>query len=284
LGTRYRALASLGGGPTSIAYAVQRVADGSELVAKVLRHGLADDPGLVRRMRREARTLSELVHPNIVRIVDFAELGDGRPFIVLERLNGRTLEEEVHRRELSVREAVLWTSQLLSALGAVHRLKIVHRDISLRNLFLHRSGQDAVVKVLDFGFSKFLRRTASGCLTEEGLLVGSPHFTAPEAVREEDVDERYDVYAAGLVLLTLLTGTLPFSDLPDTREIYLAHVWKPLPRPSELRRDVPPELDAVVMKALAKLPEHRFASAQQFLRALGRVKAAGFSVPATLLE
>ena len=255
-------------------YVVERKSDGARLVAKVLRHALAENSDLVRRMRREARALQLLDHPNIVRIVDFDDLGDGRPFIVTELLEGRTLNAAIRDRAFDVDSAAEFTRQILLALRAVHRLKIVHRDLTPRNLFMHLEAGRLLIKVLDFGFSKFLGHASSDLLTREGMLVGTPGFTAPEAVRGDRVDEQADLYAAGIVLFMLLTGEHPFDDLMHSRQMYLAHVWRPMPAPSALRHGISQEMDAVVARALAKRSEDRYASADEFLVALDVVTGA----------
>lgn len=274
-GTGYRACSILGQGSVATAYEVVRTSDNHSFVAKVMRHELARDPQFLRRMHSEAEILIRLRHPHIVHLVDYDCLLDGRPFLLMERLSGRTLERLLDERLPTIHEVVRWTRQLLSALTAAHALGAVHRDLHLGNLFLHQSAQGSpTLKVLDFGCAKFLagspirRRHAS---SREGEIFGDPHFVSPEAVWGDRIDGRADVYAAGLVALALLTGEVPFAELLRGRELYLAHAWRALPQPSQLRTDVPQELDRVLGLALLKYPDQRFQSAQEFSDALGRV-------------
>jgi serine/threonine protein kinase len=296
-GTLYRARDVLGRGRFSTAYIVEQVETGRRFVAKLLIRSLADggptynNSRVAARMRVDAdalRELAQLRHPNIVRFVEFSRTIDGRPFIVTELLEGELLDEAFERRSFSAGEAARLVCQLCSALGAAHGLKLVHRDIHLRNLFLQECpGRRPSLVVLDFGLAKVLAGSPVQPLevpTEEDVLVGAPRAIAPEAVRSEPLDHRADVYAAGLVLLSLLTGQRAFADLLATREIYLAHVWRELPRPSSVRDDVPADLDDVVARAVAKYPRDRFQTAESFARALKGIHLPELSPPREQLK
>jgi serine/threonine-protein kinase len=275
-GTDYRLVEKLGEGRLAVTFEVEHVPSGERRAAKLVRRAFAEQADAVRRLKTDAEALRRLSHPNIVRFLELAELLDGRPFVVTERLHGPTLNVIVRKRVPSIPEAVRWTSHLASALSAAHAIKVVHRDLHLGNLLLHRDARGRqTLKVLDFGYAKLLDGSpvpALGNPTDAELLVGSPRFVAPEAVCSEPVTEQVDVYAAGLVLLTLLTGQLPFASLLGTREIYLAHVWRDFPRPSELRPDVPRALDDIVVRAVAKDLAERFRSAELLHAALKRVR------------
>ena len=285
VGTRYRARGLLGQGRFAIAYEVEKPATGERLVAKLQRRSLTLDVNeetherVAARMRVDADALRELAtlrHPNVVRFVDCDRTADNRTFIVTELLEGELLDDRFERQSFSVSECLRLTCQLCSALSAAHGIRVVHRDIHLRNLFLaERARRQPTLVVLDFGLAKILEGSPVAPLdvpTDEDLLLGAPRAMAPEAVRSEPVDHRADVYAAGLVLLSLLTGERAFADLLATREIYLAHVWRELPRPSDVRSDVPAALDQVVEKAVAKYPDQRFQSADALAQALRRVR------------
>lgn len=284
LGTEYRAHGVLGQGRFALAYEVEKLATGERFVAKLQRRSLSPSGGdetterVTARMRIDADALRELAtlrHPNVVRFVEFNRTADDRPFIVTELLKGELLDDRFERQSFSVSETVRLVCQLCSALSAAHSIRIVHRDIHLRNLFLAaRASRHPTLVVLDFGLAKILAGSPVLPLdvpTEDDLLLGAPRAMAPEAIRSEPIDHRADVYAAGLVLLSLLTGQRAFADLLATREIYLAHVWKKLPRASESRDDVPPELDQVVERAIAKYPNDRFQTADALAQALRRI-------------
>ncbi|HTN91996.1 MAG TPA: serine/threonine-protein kinase, partial [Sorangium sp.] len=225
----------------------------------------------------------------------------GHPYFVMERLEGTTLGEELARRgALPVAEAIDLVRQVLAGLSAAHRVGLVHRDVKLDNVFLCAPGAAApggarVAKVLDFGVAKVLDRGVAKLLdrgivegaagldpplpvpgpaypTEAGLLVGTPRTASPEQARCEAVDARADVYAAGLLLYTLVVGQGPFAHLDDALEVLQAHVREaPCPPSMRAAQAIPPALDGAVLKALAKRPEERFQSAEAFAEELGRI-------------
>jgi serine/threonine-protein kinase len=280
-GSPYRGVARVGRGRIAVTYYVVRRSDGRALVVKLLRRAFAKDAQSVDRMRLEWEALRDLSHPHLVSVIDFGVTRDGRPFVVFERLAGTTVEQEWTRRTISIHEAATWTRELVSGLGAAHRIKVVHRDVHLGNLFLERPDVERTgagrprLKVLDFGFAKVLegaRIRAVVPATDQALSVGASRFMSPEAARGGALDERSDLYAAGLVLWALLSGHVPYPELAESTEVQLAQATRALPLPSTLRPGVPAELDAVVARALEKSPSRRFASASDFMHALRRVR------------
>jgi serine/threonine-protein kinase len=279
-GTPYRLIGLLGQGGMGEVYEVEHEGVGTRLVAKVLLHEFADDAVVVDRMRVEAQALAKLSHPNIINVIDFRRSADGRPFYVMDLLNGRTLGEELRARgPFPATEAVGIVRQVLSALDAAHALGLVHRDIKLDNVFLHRTARgEMVVKVLDFGVAKVLagrsdQSPAPPMLpTAEGAVVGTPRYLSPEQVRGRDVDHRADIYAAGLVLYTLLCGRGPFSDVKQPGDLYTAHLTR-VPEPPSTRapNPIPAGLDRAILRALEKEPAARFQTAADFDRALAAV-------------
>jgi serine/threonine-protein kinase len=181
------------------------------------------------------------------------------------------------RGALPVHEAIGWTRQVLAGLGAAHRIGIVHRDIKLDNLFLCDATEEEPrrLKLLDFGIAKVIdhpgkRPEASGYQpTEEGTILGSPRWLAPEQARGKTVDARADIYAVGVLLYTLVVGRGPFAHILDPFETIQAHISEvPLPPSQSARQYIPAELDDAILMALAKLPEDRFQTAQAFSEAL----------------
>ena len=286
-GTPYRFLAPLTrGGMADIVLAEQTVL-GKQVVVKLLQACLANSPHLIDRMRLEAQALGRLTHPNLVVVTDFGQTSKGRPYLVMERLVGRTLrEEQMGRGTLPVLEAIEYTRQTLAGLGAAHAAGIVHRDVKLENLFLcdpvpgGRGGR--VIKVLDFGIAKILAGADAHGLapaplaipTAEGMSVGTPRFFSPEQALSHAVDERTDIYAAGIVLYSLLAGRAPFDHWQDAVDLAVAHVQEaPAPLSQHAPQAIPEALENAVMRALAKRPEYRFPSARAFAEELARIAA-----------
>jgi serine/threonine-protein kinase len=248
------------------------------VVVKLLHPELAEDPKLVDRMRSEARTLARLANPHIVTVSDLGQTPDGRTYLVMERLHGRTLRQELEARGLlPVEEAIRWVRQVLIALGAAHRHGVIHRDVKLDNIFLCEASEAGPQRavLLDFGIAKILRSVGQASPvtphlpTEQGTLVGTPRFLAPEQARGQPVDGRTDLYALGLVLYTLIAGRGPFAHLRDPMDLLAAHVGEaPLPPSHFARQRISPELDGIILKTLAKRPDHRFQTAAELAAAL----------------
>jgi serine/threonine-protein kinase len=238
---------------------------GRRFVLKVLHPRFAGEPQFVDRMRVEAQSMASLHHPNVVDVADFWIATDGRPCIVMELLQGRTLAAElVRRRTLPVGEAIGIIRQVLSALGAAHALGIVHRDIKPENIFVTTAG---VVKVLDFGVARVLDSASPSLAplalpTDTGAIVGSPRFLSPEGAAGRKVDTRADIYSAGLVTYVMLAGRGPFDSLKHTE----------LEPPSHFAgSEVTSALDAVVLRAIEQKPDARYQSAAEFLTALDTI-------------
>ncbi len=252
------------------------------VVVKVLRAEHLERRDIVRRVEREGEILRRLAHPNLVRVLDVGVTPAGRPFVVTERLFGATFSEEVGARgRLPVVEAIMLVRQVLRGVDAVHRAGVAHRDIKPANLFLcrHASGPP-VVKILDFGVAKLCEGASIiddtlpfEVLTEPLSLVGTPRYAAPEQIRGEPVDARADLYAVGLVLYYLVAGHGPFDAYQHVTDAMRAQLLVKPPSLSSLRLPIPPDLDAVLERALAKRPDERFASARDFDAALAAVSA-----------
>jgi len=272
-GTPYRAVSRLGAGGMGEVFVVEHRELERHFVAKVLRAEHHDDARTVDRMRVEAESLGRLAHPHIVSVTGSGHTSDGRPFIVMELLQGMTLARALAKRgTLSLWEAVRYARATLSALSAAHQLGIVHRDIKPQNLFLHEAEDGAIVlKVLDFGIARVLPDASSlaplplSFATETGTVLGTPRFVSPEAAAGHPVDARADLYGVGLVLYTALAGRGPFDHVERLGDVLAAHASeKPRPPSHYAKRPLPPELDAVVLKALSKQPEARYQSADEF--------------------
>ncbi|WP_372729813.1 Stk1 family PASTA domain-containing Ser/Thr kinase [Nocardioides sp.] len=234
---------------------------GRTVAVKRLRTDLASDATFQARFRREAQSSASLNHPAIVAVYDTGEemTADGiaQPYIVMEYVAGRTLRDIIREgRKILPERALEITSGVLSALDYSHRAGIIHRDIKPGNVMLTPSGD---VKVMDFGIARAIS-DASSTMTQTAAVVGTAQYLSPEQARGETVDSRSDVYSAGCLLYELLTGRPPFvGDSPVA--VAYQHVREPATPPSDHDTSLPPEIDAIVMKALTKRLEDRYQSA-----------------------
>src|SRR6266540_601404 len=258
----------IGSGGGGTVYAAEHRLLKRRAAVKVLRHDKATVPSMLARFLREAMAVNMIRHPNIIDIFEFGELSDGRPFYVMELLDGTNLQSllELHGR-FPAAEVLAILTPVCDALEAAHRAGVVHRDLKASNISVidHRKGR--VIKLLDFGLAKLLHPAPNAAgLTGAGSVLGTTHNMAPEQIRAEPIDARADIYALGVLLYQLLTGQYPFrAALAD--EIAWKHLTAPVPRASQAA-PVPTALDAVVQKAMAKERDQRFPSAAAFLDAL----------------
>lgn len=269
VGTCYRVDGALRAGGMGQLYAVTHVTLNRRAVVKVLheRHVARKDYAL--RLQREARILAHVAGQRTPTVHDLGTLSDGRPYFVMERLDGSDLRTELSRHGvLSVLSALRVTSELLLALADVHERGVVHRDVKLENIFLCEDGR---VVLLDFGVSQTDATELDD--TAPGVALGTPRSMAPEQISCMDTDARSDVYAAGLVLYELLAGEGPFDDAGATLHgLRLAHCHHRPPRASKRSpQPVPEAVEFIIARALSKAPARRFASAREMARALHAV-------------
>ncbi len=247
---RYRITRKLGGGGMADVYLAEDQELGRRVAIKILHSRYANDEQFVERFRREATHAAGLSHPNIVSIFDRGE-ADGSYFIVMECVEGRTLKELIRSRgPCPIPVAIAYTRQILSALRYAHRNGVIHRDIKPHNVIVDPEG---VVKVTDFGIA----RAGASQMTEEGAIIGTAQYLSPEQARGAPVDQSSDLYSTGIVLYELLTARVPFSGETPV-EIAMKHIAEPPRPPSDLRPEVPEDLDLVVLRALSKEPKERY--------------------------
>ncbi|WP_329004656.1 Stk1 family PASTA domain-containing Ser/Thr kinase [Kribbella sp. NBC_00709] len=248
---------------------------GRSVAIKRLRVDLASDATFQARFRREAQSAASLNHPTIVSVYDTGEEPDPNgsgvtiPYIVMELVTGKTLRDLIREgRKIMPERALEITSGVLEALDYSHRAGIVHRDIKPGNVMLTPQGQ---VKVMDFGIARAVADTSS-TMTQTAAVIGTAQYLSPEQARGETVDARSDLYSTGCLLYELLTGRPPFVGESPVSVAYQHVREQPLP-PSSFDPDIPPEVDAVVLKALAKNREERYQSASEMRADIHRVLA-----------
>src|SRR5689334_9718489 len=273
LGGRYQVGELLGYGGMAEVHRGRDLRLGRDVAIKTLRSDLARDATFQLRFRREAQNAASLNHPAIVAVYDTGEehgpSGEELPYIVMEFVNGRTLKEVLGAEgRLMPRRALELTADICAALEFSHRHGIIHRDIKPGNVMLTQTGQ---VKVMDFGIARALASGAS-TMTQTSAVIGTAQYLSPEQARGEAVDARSDVYATGCLLYELLCGHPPFvGDNPVS--VAYQHVREdPIP-PSEHNPDVTPDIDAIVLKAMAKNPANRYQSAGEMRNDLLRAVA-----------
>jgi|1186.fasta_scaffold24075_2 hypothetical protein len=279
-GGRYRVVAPLAhGGMSEVVQALDERLH-RPVALKLLAPAIAQDASAKARFEQEARAVASLGHPGIVTVYDHGT--DGVPYIVMELVDGPTLKAEIDRRApMAEEEATAIALQMLDALGHAHERGIVHRDVKPQNVLL---GPDGTVKLADFGIARSVAATAG--LTQAGQIVGTAAYLSPEQAAGGLAGPESDIYAVGVVMYELLTGTLPF-DGDNAVAIARRHVDEPPPPLRSRRPGVSPALEAVVARAMQKRPEDRFADAAAMAAALRGVQepsAAATTAPMTVHE
>ncbi len=264
---RYEIVAHLGQGAMGAVYRARDLELGEEIAIKTLRPELVVDPTLVERFKTEIRLARRITHRNVVRTHDFGELS-GVYYLTMEYVEGMTVRQLIDSRgRLGVSATLAIASQLAQALAVAHGEGVIHRDIKPQNLLLDGEG---VLKVMDFGIARLSEATMG--LTETGLSVGTPAYMSPEQLlAESTVDERSDLYAAGVVLYECLTGGLPFAAKSPMSLIAMMLSEEPT-APREVNSEIPPALSALILQLLAKQPEQRLASACELGKRLAQLE------------
>ncbi|MGH2902451.1 MAG: Stk1 family PASTA domain-containing Ser/Thr kinase [Solirubrobacteraceae bacterium] len=263
---RYRVISRLGSGGMADVYLAEDQMLGRQLAVKLLHHHFAEDQEFVERFRREASSAAGLSHPNIVAIFDRGEW-NGTYYIAMEYVAGRSLKTVVREQgALDPAAAIDIVTQVLRAARFAHKRGVIHRDLKPHNVILDEEGR---ARVTDFGIAK----AGASEMTLTGSIMGTAQYLSPEQAQGQEVSGRSDLYAVGIILYELLTGSVPFDGETAVAIAFKQVSAEPRP-PSELQPGVSAALDAVVLRALAKDPARRFADADEFIAALQQVRAA----------
>jgi tRNA A-37 threonylcarbamoyl transferase component Bud32 len=277
---RYKLERRVGGGGMGEVWAAYDITLKQRVALKTLR---GQEPGssAVVRFEREVRALAELTHPNTVRVFDHGVTEDGLWYYAMELLRGENLRELVEREgPLAVPRLLGIARQILRALGEAHMKGIIHRDIKPDNVFVAELGGEIdVPKLLDFGIAQAMASDEPN-ITHTGWLVGTPAYMPPEVIRGLDADVRSDIYSFGATLYFALTAQLPFPD-GARHELFEAHLHSPAPLVSiACPRPIPPQLERIIQRCMAKNPTNRYASTQAVLEELRGIAAQGFDAGA----
>ena len=265
----YRILNKIGTGGMGAVYLAEHPLIGKRVALKVIHHELAGNRDVVSRFFQEARAVNKIGNEHIVEIHDFGVTPEGDHFYIMEYLEGRTLASALSREvTLDVMRSLHIGAQIASALAAAHAAGIIHRDLKPDNIMLMaRLGEQDFVKVLDFGLAKVFS-AATAVKTAAGVLLGTPQYMSPEACESKrDIDHRTDIYALGVLLFQMMTGVLPF-DGESMGEVLVKQVTALPPAPRGLNPAIPPSVEQILLRCLAKRADARFATMQNLREAL----------------
>lgn len=270
---RFRVVAPIGHGGMGRVYKAIQLPLDRTVALKVLHPTFAEakDDSFVKRFFLEASVTSKLTHPNTITIFDYGRTEDGIFFIAMEYLEGQTLSRLLHSQgAVTAARVVRIATQIARSLREAHAAGIIHRDLKPANVMVLSTGdEDDRVKVLDFGLVKFFGDRELE-LTNAGTFMGSPHYIAPEQAKNDNPDPRADVYSLGILMYHMATGRVPYT-APTSIAVVLAHLNETARPPRQVNPKIPEALEAVILKAMEKDREKRFASMDALLEALRRV-------------
>lgn len=267
----YRIISQIGEGGMATVYKAYQASMDRNVAIKVLPTHLANNKEFAGRFQQEARIIANLEHPHILPVFDSGE-SDGISYLVMRYLEAGTLKEKIESRPLSLSEIDRIFTQLAEALNYAHDRGVIHRDLKPSNALIDSQGN---LFLTDFGIAKLLENTSH--FTKTDTVMGTPAYISPEQAQGQTVDKRSDIYSLGIILYEMVTGRVPFMADTPLAVIY-KHVNAPLPPPSTIKKDIPPQIEQVILKALAKSPEDRFGSATEFVAAWKRALSAGETV------
>ncbi len=267
--SRYRILQRLGEGGMGTVFRAEHVTLGRTYALKILIAAVIEhDAGAAQKFLHEARTAARIRHPNIVDVFDFGHLDDGRPYLVMEMLEGESLADRLDRGPLPPLEVITIARQLAAALNAAHERGVIHADVTPANVFVTGPNRTHV-KLLDFGLSELAGAEVKG--EKLDFVLGTPSYISPEQLRGLRATERSDQYGLGAVLFELLSGAPPYVD-PDLRGLCLKHINAPIPEPTSPAGPLPPRLAGVITTCLQKSPQARFPNMASLIAVLDDIE------------
>ncbi len=260
LGGRYHIEKQLGEGGMAVVYRARNALVDRPVAVKIMNPQLVRDTSLKERFRREAKNAASLAHPNIIEIADYGETDDGTPYLVMELLDGVTLDKLVEQGPMPAPKVAALGLGIARGLARAHDFQVIHRDLKPENVFVARgAGGKLVPKILDFGIARSMHDSR---LTNAGQIFGTPQYMAPERVTSIDAGPSADLYAVGVMLFEMVTGQLPFQ-ADDIPAFFILHMQAAPPRPSSIVPSIPRRLEELILKLLAKKPEERPVDAHQ---------------------
>jgi serine/threonine protein kinase len=270
---RYRVLEKLGEGGMGTVYLAEQVAISRKVALKILRPDYTSDQEFVRRFRQEAKLAASFSHRNVVTVFDFDQADDGSLYIVMEYVDGESLADVIRNGPMDISRGLQLAAQIADGLNAAHRAGVIHRDVKPENIMVVGEGEE--IKLMDFGIARLRDTGATSRLTRAGTIMGTPAYMAPEQIEGQEVSERTDIYAFGIVLYEILSGTVPFR-APTPGAVLIKHLQETAVPLRKLRSDVPVLVERVVIQALQKDPANRPARMEEVVQALKRAQLQGF--------
>lgn len=260
----YRVISQLGQGGMATVYKAYHPQLDRYVALKMMHQAFLEDPNFLARFQREAQIVAQLEHPHIVPVYDFNE-HKGQPYLIMKFIEGKTLKHQQAARALTLETIVEIMTAVAGALSYAHRKGVLHRDIKPSNIVIDKEGTPFLT---DFGLARIAQAGESTMSTD--MVLGTPHYISPEQAKgQKNLDGRTDIYSLGVVLYELTVGRVPFSaDTPFA--VIHDHIYTPLPLPSVVNPEISPAIEQVLLKALAKMPEDRFATADELMTAFRR--------------
>ena len=269
LNRRYKILDQIGRGSMSNVYLAEQLGVARKVAVKLLAEEFCRDEACIKRFQQEAKIVSSLDHPNLIRIFDFDHTDGGGLYIVTEYLRGQTLKAIIDRGAIEIPKAVRFAAQIADGLDAVHRAGIVHRDLNAKNVMV--IDNESKITITDFGFARLREAESVARLTQVGTVLGSPEYMAPEQIEGKETDERTDIYSLGILLYEMLCHTVPFTAPSPAAVVDETPTQRPHPADSTTSGN-PAELELVILRALHKHPELRWQRMKELAEVLRKTE------------